>query len=83
MGARSFSPAMREGITRLFQSLNQTFATLDEGAAILDSASALPDGAKFEQFEAVLNSVIEVSDELGVQNAERAAAIAATPAPSL
>jgi len=83
IGARSFSPAMREGITRLFQSLNQTFATLDEGAAILDRASALPDGAKFEQFEAVLNSVIEVSDELGVQNAERAAAIAATPAPSL
>jgi hypothetical protein len=81
--AVGLTPAMRDGLDRLFASLVETFATLDRAALLIEEAAAIQDGAKPEELDAVLTSVEALSAELERQNIERATVIGNAQAPAL
>jgi hypothetical protein len=77
------SPAMQRGVQVMLASLLETFDTLDGGAALIETAAELREGAKVDLFDPILDRVDEFTLEIERQNAERAAALAVVPAPSL
>jgi hypothetical protein len=79
----TLSPSMRAGLTRMFASLQETFNTLDRGAMLLDNAAAMRDGAKVDDLDGLLTDVTSLAEELDLQNATRASALAGPTAPEL